>query len=86
VKIDMNDENKNIESSLAGQVLSVWMPIGFWRKLIFILLVFFGALGVIKSAEWYHWAMLVFAATMSPRLMGEVIFTVGRLAAFLSKK
>lgn len=82
----MNDENKNIESSLAGQVLSVWMPIGFWRKLIFILLVFFGVMGVIKSADWYHWAMLVFAATMSPRLVGEVAFTLGRVVALFSKK
>ena len=82
----MNEENRNIEAALAGQVLSVWMPVGFWRKVIFCVLIFFGMLGVIKTTEWYHWAMLFFAATMSPRLMGELAFAVGRLAALLSKK
>ena len=82
----MNEENRNIEAALAGQVLSVWMPVGFWRKVIFCLLICFGALGILTSNEWYHWAMLVFAATMSPRLIGELAMATGRLAGLLSKK
>ena len=82
----MNEENKNIEAALAGQVLSVWMPVGLLRKLIFCVLIFFGTLGVLTVNEWYHWAMLIFAATMSPRLMGELFFAAGKLAALLSKK
>lgn len=81
----MNEENKNMEAALAGQVLSVWMPVGLLRKLIFCVLIFFGALGVLTTNEWYHWAMLIFATTMSPRLVGEVAFALGRVVSLFSK-
>jgi hypothetical protein len=82
----MNEEDKNTGAALAGQVLSVWVPVGLLRKLIFCVLIFFGTLGVLTANEWYHWAMLIFASTMSPRLMGEVAFTLGRVVALFSKK
>jgi hypothetical protein len=82
----MTEEKENLDAALAGQVMSVWMPIGFLRRVIFFVLIFFGTMGILKTSEWYHWAMLIFAATMSPRLVGEALYAVGRLSALLSKK
>ena len=82
----MTEEKENIDAALAGQVMSVWMPIGVLRKVIFCVLIVFGIIGMLKTTEWYHWVMLGFAATMSPRLMGEVGYALGKLAALLSKK
>lgn len=82
----MTEENENIDAALAGQAMSVWLPIGLLRKMIFFALIIFGLVGMLKTTEWYHWAVLIFAASMSPRLMGEVLYAVGRFAALLSKK
>ncbi len=81
----MNEEKENIDAALAGQVLSVWMPVGLLRKVIFCALIFFAVLGVIQANEWYHWAMLIFAATMSPRLVGELAYGLGRLMSLMAK-
>ncbi len=82
----MNKENQNIEVALAGQSLSVWVPVGFWRRVIFCLLIFFGVIGVITSSEWYYWAMLLFASAMSPRVIGELAFALGRVVSLSSKQ
>ncbi|PUE35525.1 hypothetical protein [Limnohabitans sp. Hippo4] len=82
----MNEENEKVKAALAGQILSVWMPVGLLRKLVFWILIFFGAYGVFTNQEWYHWIMLIFAATMSPRLVGEVAFALGRVVALFLKK
>ena len=46
----MNEKNKNIEDALAGQVLPIWMSVGFLRKAIHSLLICFGVGGVIAHA------------------------------------
>lgn len=81
----MNEEKEKIDAALAGQLLSVWMPYGLFRKVIFCVLIFFGAIGIITSNYWYHWATLIYAATMSPRLVGELAYKLGRLMSFASK-
>ncbi len=82
----MTEEKENLDAALAGQVMSVWMPIGLLRRVIFFFLILFGTIGILETSEWYHWAMLIFAATMSPRLVGEASYAVGRLMAIFSKK
>ena len=82
----MNEKKENLDATLAGQVMSVWMPIGLLRRVIFFMLIFFGIIGLLETSEWYHWAMLIFAATMSPRLVGEASYAVGRLISRVSKK
>ena len=46
----MNEENKNIEDALTGQVLSVWMSVGFLSKAIYSVLICFGVGWVIAHA------------------------------------
>ena len=76
---------ERIDAAIAGQILSSWLPIGDLRKVIFCILVLFGLLGLIKDEQWYHYVMLIFAATMSPRVMGEAAYYNGKLAGIFSK-
>ena len=76
----MNNE-ENTEAALAGQVMSAWLPVGLIRKLVFFTLLFFAAIGVATDFQWYHFLLIMFATIMSPRVVGEIAYFLGKLSA-----
>jgi hypothetical protein len=73
--------DENIESALAGQVMSAWLPIGLIRKLVFFTLLLFSAIGIATESHWYHFLLIMIAAIMSPRLVGEIAYFFGKLSS-----
>jgi hypothetical protein len=63
--------------AMAGALMSIWVPIDWGRRTIMIVLFLVGLYGVISGPLWLIVAWLA-AATMSPRIFGEVSFALGR--------
>ena len=76
----MNNED-NTDAALAGQVMSSWLPVGLVRKVIFFTLIFFAVIGIAKDSHWYHFLYIMIAAIMSPRVVGELAYFIGKLSS-----
>jgi hypothetical protein len=79
------DNEKNLDAAFAGNSLSSWLPIGFARKIIFLLLLIATFLGLFLEPQWYQLVLLLIAAIMSPRVVGEVAYFIGKLLAVVKK-
>lgn len=62
----------------AGRLLSVWLPTGWGRRVIMLILLLFGLYGLIIGKLLFLICWLI-AVTFSPRIMGEVSFLLGRI-------
>lgn len=62
----------------AGRLLSVWLPVGWSRRVIMLVLFLFSLYGLIigKPLSLICW---VIAVMFSPRIMGEVSFFLGKI-------
>jgi hypothetical protein len=81
----MNDED-NVQASLAGQILSSWLPVGLIRKLLFFMLLILAAIGIATGPQLYHFLFIMIASIMSPRVVGVISFYLGRFVAIISNK
>jgi len=72
---------KNTEASMSGATLSFWLPDGLIRKLIMLALVLVGIYGLLTGGGLLYLIPIVLAATFSPRLIGELMFALGRYQA-----
>ena len=74
------EEREKLElhaASLAGSLLSSWLPIGIVRKVAMLTFFCIGILGFITEYEWLIWSFLL-ACGLSPRIAGEVAFRLGQ--------
>lgn len=74
------------EGALAGMLMRHWMPIGIPRRAIFLLIIILTAIEFVKNPQWYHLIFVIFALSMSPRIVGTAAFYAGRLLSIFSKK
>jgi len=58
----------------AGRLLSVWLPIGWGRRVIMSILLLFGLYGLIIGNPLFLICWVI-AATFSPRMMGELSYS-----------
>lgn len=81
----MNREDgtsENLQASLAGVVMSSWLPIGAGRKAIMFILLALGMFGLILGND----EMLIYfpiAALFSPRIVGAVAYNAGRIVRLI---
>jgi hypothetical protein len=80
----MNSDIDKFNAAASGYLLSRWWPIGNVRKILFVILIIFGTYGIYNSGHWYQYVAIVIAATMSPRLVGETAYYLGRVRGFFS--
>lgn len=64
-------------TQLSGQLLSIWFPFNWGRRLIMAGLFLLGLYGL-TSGQFYFLFAWLGAAIFSPRLMGELTFLVGK--------
>lgn len=72
---------EELQAAVSGQILSSWAPHGNVRKIILVILLAIGFYNLFNGS----WLCLLFfflAAIMSPRIIGECAFAMGRLASF----
>lgn len=69
-----------LQAQLSGALLSTWLPFGWGRRLIMIVLFIIGAYGLAEGNSYFLFAWL-FALLFSPRIVGEVAFAFGRFMA-----
>jgi hypothetical protein len=82
----MEEEKQNLDSAIAGQVMSSWLPYGFFRRVVCLIL-FVSALGKFFQAEWIDGIILaILCSLMSPRIVGESLYFLGRTVSIFSKK
>jgi hypothetical protein len=79
-----NEDSSN--AALTGIQMSSWFPIGIVRRVIFLFIIIEVAVGLLKNPHWYLLFLSFIAAIMSPRLVGEVAFLMGKIYARSSKK
>jgi len=78
-----NDYEKTL-ASLSGQTLSRWLPIGYVRKILFLILLLIGFYGLFVLDNLLYLLIIFIALILfSPKIAGLVAFGLGRL---LSKK
>jgi hypothetical protein len=72
----INAERTIAEAS--GFLLSFWLPVGWGRRIIMLVLIFVGFYGLFigKTILVISWAI---AVLFSPRIVGEVAYFFGRL-------
>ena len=80
--VSMSDhDQESVNSALAGQVMSKWVPYGDLRRIIFFAFIVLFLYGVIKGDN-----ALLFCAIpiifMSPRAVGEILYFAGRVSRF----
>lgn len=82
----MEEYKKNLDSAIAAQIMSSWLPYGVFRKAIFLIL-FASSLGRFFWGEWISGILLLtLCLLMSPRVVGEFLFLFGRMASIFVKK
>lgn len=78
--MDKSDgSEKENAAAIDGALLSPWFPCGLVRKIIFFGLLIFGIFGIYSNGNWFHYIAILFAAFLSPRAVGEVVFFLGRI-------
>ncbi len=78
----MNEELKKMDAAIGGYLLSKWLPHGSIRKIIFFIFVVFAISGFLSVPEWWHYLLLFFALTMSPRVIGSLACGLGKVTSF----
>lgn len=72
------DKEEEIKSAIAGQILSSWLPYGSGRKIVFFAFIVIGTYGLLGFGSGYLTIAYLGAAFMSPRVVGEVAYRLGR--------
>jgi len=69
-----------LQTQLSGALLSTWLPFGWGRRSIMIVLLLVGAYGLVEGNGYFliSWSLLLL---FSPRVVGEFSFTFGRFLA-----
>ncbi len=78
--IEDREKLEILQAQLSGALLSTWLPFGWGRKLIMILLFIVGAYGLVEGNSYFLIAWLC-ALLFSPRIVGVFAFAFGRLMA-----
>ena len=82
----MKDHKNNLDSAMAGQIMSSWLPYGVFRKVIFLVLLV-SSFGRFFEVEWISGILLVtLCLLMSPRVVGAFLYFIGRMASIFVKK
>ena len=82
----MEEDKKDFDSAMAGRIMSSWLPYGVFRKVIFLVL-FVSSLGRFFEGEWIGGVLLlILCLFMSPRVVGECFYFMGRMASIFVKK
>ena len=80
----MSKEQEDLDvamAKLSGHLMSSWIPHGALRRVIFFFLIAFGVFGVLTSSDnFLHYSSLILATVMSPRLMGELAYFLGKVS------
>ncbi len=66
-------------AGIAGYLMSDWLPKGLIRKILMFLFLIVGIIGVVKSSLWFG-LLVIFAATFSPRIVGEALNFIATLS------
>lgn len=69
-----------LQTQLAGALLSTWLPFGWGRRSIMIVLFLVGVYGLVEGNGYFLIAWL-FLLSFSPRTVGELTFAFGRFMA-----
>ncbi len=74
------EQDEKILDAMSGYIMSSWTPYGTGRKFIMFLLIIFG---IISLANGSYFSLLFFfiAAWMSPRIVAECAYALGRLTS-----
>jgi hypothetical protein len=72
-------ELDRVASMIAGYLMRPWLPGGLTRKVLMFLLLIIGLIGALKWSLWFG-LLIIFAATFSPRLVGESLLFIGTLS------
>lgn len=69
-----------LQAQLAGVLLSPWLPFGWGRRSIMIVLFLVGATGLVQGNGYFlfAWVLLLF---FSPRFVGELAYALGKFMA-----
>lgn len=69
-----------LQTQLAGVLMSTWLPFGWGRRSIMIVLLLVGAYGIVEGSGYFliAWLQLLL---FSPRVVGELAFVYGRFLA-----
>ena len=73
-------DHKPIDAAMAGKVLSPWIPYGRLRRVIFYSLIALAMFGLYFTQNYLFLLALLMAVVMSPRLVGEFAFVLGRIS------
>lgn len=74
-------QDQQLDAAISGQLMSSWAPHGNGRKVIMFIFLVLGFYNLFNGS----WICLLFfflVAIMSPRIIGECAFAMGRLASF----
>lgn len=74
-------QGEQLDRAISGHLLSSWAPHGNVRKIILVILLAIGFYNLFNGS----WLCLLFfflSAAMSPRIIGECAFALGRLASY----
>lgn len=69
-----------LQTQLSGALLSTWLPFGWGRRSIMIVLLLVGVFGLVEGKGYFLIAGL-FLLLFSPRVVGELTFAFGRFMA-----
>lgn len=69
-----------LQAQLSGALLSPWLPFGWGRRSIMMVLFLVGAIGLAQGNDYFLFAWL-FLLFFSPRVVGEVAYALGRFMA-----
>lgn len=81
----MSDYNQEVEAAISGRLLSSWFPVGAVRQIIFVFLLLCSFLNVVYGNFYLGLACILLVIFMSPRMVGELFFFVGRISRFFKK-
>ncbi len=77
---DERHKLETLQAQLAGVLLHPWLPFGWGRRSIMIVLFLVGAIGLAQGNSYFllAWVLLLF---FSPRFVGEFAYALGRFVA-----
>ncbi len=77
----MSEDSNEINSAIAGQLLSSWLPFGPLRKFIFFAVIIVAVCELtFGKGEWYGFLLIFIACIMSPRVIGGIAYFVGKIS------
>jgi len=68
-----------LQAQLSGELMTPWLPYGVVRKLLMLIFVFLGVVGVL-AGNVYTALLLIFAILFSPRVVGELAYRLGKFS------